>query len=499
MSDKLIRVAVSSLQRNPSNPQSRVADEELIQSIDQYGIRTPLLVKTNGAPDKFVIIAGERRWDAAKRLKLDEVPVIVTEFDGKDADAFILVDNIHRKNMNMYEEYQVITLLLKTLNIAQVASKLKKSTLYVTRRMNLGNLIKPIVDAITNENTQGLTERIVFLLAQCSQSIQKKIWEDIHEEYQTIDKKKVIKVIDEDYVERKIRSEISTAFFGGKVDTKEAFALMSTTTGKSAIAAALEAATSETKAAELFNSTVPKPSEEKIKEVRKTLKAIQNSVRLSTILRSVQGDDIYGVSEYRLATKEDDKEKVMEGVFVDGPNIGKLVQFVEVKPEKKEADKPKKSEKQIEKERAERRQRIFDNKVQTMIDEDLATYLMTEAAAKQMGKDLKATAGLVMDNTLNHSFKTAFLRAMLTKEEYSAIDLMQVDNAVKKMIKNMSPTHGLFAVLLAPLLHTVEGGKELAKVIGFDLNAARKSAVKHLEEEAAKAKAEKEAKKTEKK
>ena len=110
---------------------------ELSESIKQYGVLQPLLVQKK---DKYYeIIAGERRWRAAKLAGLKEVPIIVKEFTEQEIVEISLIENIQRENLNPIEEAMAYKRLLKEFNLKQdeVAERVSKSRTAVTNSMRL--------------------------------------------------------------------------------------------------------------------------------------------------------------------------------------------------------------------------------------------------------------------------------------------------------------------------------------------------------------------------
>ena len=91
--------------------------DELAESIKQHGILQPLLVRKN--KDYYEIIAGERRWRAAKRAKLKEVPVIVKDYTEQEIVEIGLIENIQRENLNPIEEAMAFKRLLEEFNLKQ--------------------------------------------------------------------------------------------------------------------------------------------------------------------------------------------------------------------------------------------------------------------------------------------------------------------------------------------------------------------------------------------
>lgn len=111
--------------------------EELAESIKQHGILQPLLVKKN--KDYYEIIAGERRWRAAKKAKLKEIPVIIKNYSDQEIVEIALIENIQRENLNPIEEAMAFKRLLEEFNLKQdeVAERVSKSRTAVTNSMRL--------------------------------------------------------------------------------------------------------------------------------------------------------------------------------------------------------------------------------------------------------------------------------------------------------------------------------------------------------------------------
>lgn len=113
---------------------------ELAESIKNYGILQPLLLKKDA--DKYVIIAGERRWRAAKMLNLKEVPANVIDLSDKEVLEVSLIENIQRQDLNPIEEALAYRKLIEEFNLTQkeLSEKIGKSRVAITNTMRLVNL-----------------------------------------------------------------------------------------------------------------------------------------------------------------------------------------------------------------------------------------------------------------------------------------------------------------------------------------------------------------------
>src|SRR5256885_184917 len=102
------RVPIEFLKPNPRNPRRMFADaelDELAASVRERGIIQPILVRTvRGAADSYEIIAGERRWRAAQRAGMHEVPVVLLEVGDREALELAIIENVQRTDLNALEE-----------------------------------------------------------------------------------------------------------------------------------------------------------------------------------------------------------------------------------------------------------------------------------------------------------------------------------------------------------------------------------------------------------
>lgn len=165
--EKEIEIAVSDIIPNPLQPRKTFdADKlaELTESIKEHGVIQPLIVRKNGA--KYEIVAGERRWRAAKTAKLKTVPVIVREYDNAKMAEIALVENIQRHDLNAIEEAEGIKRLMNEFgfNQEQAAKKIGRSRTAVTNILRLLNLPAAVREAVSRETlTMGQVRPLLSL------------------------------------------------------------------------------------------------------------------------------------------------------------------------------------------------------------------------------------------------------------------------------------------------------------------------------------------------
>ena len=121
---------------------------ELSESIKQYGVLQPLLVSDK--KDYFEIIAGERRWRAAKMAGLKEVPVVVKEFTDQEIVEISLIENIQREDLNPIEEAMAYKRLMEEFHLKQdeIADRVAKSRTAVTNSMRLLKLSSKVQEMV---------------------------------------------------------------------------------------------------------------------------------------------------------------------------------------------------------------------------------------------------------------------------------------------------------------------------------------------------------------
>ena len=145
---------ISKVEPNREQPRRNFEEDallELADSIKQFGVLQPLLVQKKG--DFYEIIAGERRWRAAKLAGLKEVPVIVRDYTDQEVVEIALIENIQRENLNPIEEAMAYKRLLTEFKLKQdeVAERVSKSRTAVTNSMRLLKLEDRIQQMIIDE------------------------------------------------------------------------------------------------------------------------------------------------------------------------------------------------------------------------------------------------------------------------------------------------------------------------------------------------------------
>lgn len=147
-------VKITKVEPNREQPRKKFDEDalqELADSIKQYGVISPILVQDRKT--YYEIVAGERRWRAAKLAGLKEVPVIIKNFTEQEIVEISLIENIQRENLNPIEEAQAYKRLLTEFNLKQdeVAERVSKSRTAVTNSMRLLKLCEEVQQMIIDD------------------------------------------------------------------------------------------------------------------------------------------------------------------------------------------------------------------------------------------------------------------------------------------------------------------------------------------------------------
>lgn len=170
-------IDINNLKPNENNARKTFDEESLeslAESIKKYGVIQPLVVLNKGK--YYEIVAGERRYKAAKMAKLKSVPVIVKQLDSKDKDMVSMIENIQREDLNAYEEAMAYKNLMNDYNMTQneLSDLIGKSRTYIANTVRLLSLDDRTISELEDKNitstqarallgVEDLTERYKYL------------------------------------------------------------------------------------------------------------------------------------------------------------------------------------------------------------------------------------------------------------------------------------------------------------------------------------------------
>src|SRR3989338_3147166 len=164
---ELLDLDTNLLQPNPLQVRSLIKSEslvDLVESIKEHGILEPLVVAKT--PAGFQIVAGERRWRAAKIVGMKTVPVIIRETTSQGMLEMALVENVQREELNPIERAQGFQRLIDEFNlpVTEIAKRIGKSPAYVSNTLRLLALPDAIKDGLISQDvTEGHARAIAGL------------------------------------------------------------------------------------------------------------------------------------------------------------------------------------------------------------------------------------------------------------------------------------------------------------------------------------------------
>jgi len=201
----VVYVKIGKVEPNREQPRKSFDEDallELSESLKQYGVLQPLLVQDK--KDYYEIIAGERRWRAAKLAGLKEVPVIIKKLTDQEIVEISLIENIQRENLNPIEEALAYKRLLREFNLKQdeVAERVSKSRTAVTNSMRLLKLDERVQQMVIDELIS--TGHARALLAITDNEIQYTLAQQIFDEKLSVrDVEKLVKNLNRKVKEKK--------------------------------------------------------------------------------------------------------------------------------------------------------------------------------------------------------------------------------------------------------------------------------------------------------
>lgn len=153
-----VLVNINLIDPNRQQPRKQFNKEklqELSDSIKQYGIVEPLVLKKNG--NRYEIIAGERRWRAAKMAKLKEVPAVIKDYTEQEKFEIAIIENIQREDLNAIEEAKAYESLITEYGLTQdgLAARISKSRVAITNALRLLKLDERVQELVIEELISG--------------------------------------------------------------------------------------------------------------------------------------------------------------------------------------------------------------------------------------------------------------------------------------------------------------------------------------------------------
>ena len=168
--DSVTQLSLSKIEPNPNQPRKifdQSALEELAESIRLHGVITPITVRHSEKEGYYQIIAGERRWRAARLAGLKEIPAMVLEAKESEVMELALIENLQRQDLNPIEEAEGYDLLMRQFGLTQedVAHRVVKSRSAVANALRLLGLPEEVRSMVANGKLSGGHARAVLAVA----------------------------------------------------------------------------------------------------------------------------------------------------------------------------------------------------------------------------------------------------------------------------------------------------------------------------------------------
>ena len=232
-SDGYVVVKINEVEPNREQPRKDFDEDALLElsdSIKQYGIIQPLLVQKR--KDFYEIIAGERRWRAAKLAGLKEVPVNIKEYSEQEMVEVSLIENIQREDLNPIEEAMAYKRLIEEFNLKQdeLAERVSKSRTAVTNSMRILKLSKRVQqmivdDMITTGHARALLaiddEELQYTIANkiFDEKLSVRETEKLVKDLNKPEKEKSLNNVENEFVYKSLEEKLKTKI-GTKVNVK---------------------------------------------------------------------------------------------------------------------------------------------------------------------------------------------------------------------------------------------------------------------------------------
>ena len=217
--DTVLRI--TEIEPNKGQPRKNFNEdalEELADSIKQFGLIQPLVVQKRDG--YYEIIAAERRWRAAKKAGLKEVPVIIRDYTDEEMMEIALIENLQREDLNPIEEAQAYKKLINDYKLKQdeIAEKVSKSRVAITNSMRLLKLSEKVQDMIVDEMISSGHGRA--LLALNDKKMQEELANRIFDEKLSVrETEQIVKALNNPK-EKKNKEEYSDNFVYEKIENE---------------------------------------------------------------------------------------------------------------------------------------------------------------------------------------------------------------------------------------------------------------------------------------
>ena len=181
--NEIKNIALTEIIPNPDQPRKDFDEDEmqdLTASVKEHGVLVPIIVNKNDSNEKYLIVAGERRFRAAQRAGLAEIPAIVKNFNDQEILEIALVENVQRSDLNVVEEAKGYKILMERFGYTadDLAKRMGKSRPQIANCVRLLNLPSEVLEMVAEGKLSA--GHVRPLLALSDQAWQRQLAEDIY-------------------------------------------------------------------------------------------------------------------------------------------------------------------------------------------------------------------------------------------------------------------------------------------------------------------------------
>jgi len=199
----LFQINIEQIHANPAQPRLHVDVKDLVESIRHYGIIQPLIISPGDDPDRYILISGERRLEAARQVGLSTVPAIIRDADEQQRLELALIENVQRQNLSLLEQADGYAQLEGEFGLSadQIAARIGKSSTVVSNLLRLLELPEKIRRALDAGRINEEHARALFLLQD--ENVQKMVLQRILDEDLSVRKtEKIIRALLKKVIEK---------------------------------------------------------------------------------------------------------------------------------------------------------------------------------------------------------------------------------------------------------------------------------------------------------
>lgn len=154
--NEMKQISLNKISPNPNQPRQKIDEQslsELINSIETHGLIQPIIVRPKDNDDNYEIIAGERRWEACKKLNFQQIPAIIKNYNDMESSAAALIENVQREDLNAVDEAIAYKKLMQKYGLTQdeLSLRVGKSRSFIANMVRILGLPIELIEMLRKE------------------------------------------------------------------------------------------------------------------------------------------------------------------------------------------------------------------------------------------------------------------------------------------------------------------------------------------------------------